>query len=171
MIYTISSKCSQFLTDSNKLPLIKYLPRLNDGFRKVKLRKKKLNDGFAEIFNSIFPEYKNLLNRSLLVSSQTNHSLDTEPFYIFPINGYKFIYNPFVENTSIHFSNIFDNLSKNLEFDDINQIISEQVKDNYISDNLVNAIHSKCEIIFYKIPYYYAIRKSLVDDYKKVIYD
>jgi hypothetical protein len=159
MIPTIKNECSEFLDDCKGNYIVKNLPMGYQGFAKVKVRVKKTKTKFAENFNKAFESKKHSLhNRSVLGYSDISlleNNVETEPFYIFPINGYKFIYNPEIENSIIDYDNL--GLSGNF--------ISELLEMSYRTGNLTEAISSKCEIIFYGVPYYYALRRSLITEY------
>lgn len=169
---TIKRECSIFLHESNNKPLIKNLSIRNDGFKKIKVRKKKKQDIFIEAFNIAFPEHKNIFQRSIFANGD-NASIpptnsDIEPFYIFPIDGYKFMYNIQVKNSSLEYKESIDNILKNINENAAIEIFSDIIRKNYNNNDLEHGINSDAEIIIYGIPYYYAIRKSLVDHYVKL---
>lgn len=171
---TLYQECSQYLKESNRLPLLKNLPTCYDGFKKVKVRKKNKHDAVMEAFNKSFPQHKHAFQRSIFANTEytfipsTDSSL--EPFYIFPINGYKFVYNPQVNNFSNQYGqnlqNLINNVSKLVAID----MVSIGITQSYTDKNLYRGMKEGAEIIIYGIPYYYAIRKSLVDDYSQIDY-
>lgn len=169
MIPTINKECSNFLNLSKGNYLIKYLKSEGEGLRKVKVRRKKWNSEFVEVFNSAFPEYNEILQRSIITSHEPNIS-DGEAFYIFPIDGFKFLYNPNVKDIVKTYKEIFLKL-KLIFSDESSTFMNDILKNGYMSDKLDYAINENSQIIIYNIPYYYALRKSLVDDYTKIIYD
>ena len=174
MLPTLIKECSQFLELSEGNPLIKNLPIHSDGFRKVKVRKKKkIKEDFVELFNEVFEDHEDLYQRAIFASSNTtfNPLEEVEPFYIFPIDGFKFMYAENVANTSNTYKEIFDKLMQNLDNTQGIEIFSDVLRFNYKKDDLAGGIKAGAEIIIYAIPYYYAIRKSLIDDYKKFFYD
>lgn len=166
MIPIIQNECSDFLLESKGQYLIKYLPKKYMGLSKVKVRKGKKINKFGANFNTAFEnEQWQIYNRAIFTKANANiqnytNNLDTEPFYVFPINGYKYLY-----NTKIHDSEIEYN---GLTLTD--DIISDLLKVSYKTDDLINAFDSKCEVIFYNIPYYYALRASILDDYSTNFY-
>lgn len=175
MLPTLSKECSEYLNLSEGNPLIKNLPIHNDGFRKVKVRKKKnLNSEFIELFNEVFEDHEDLYQRAIFASPNVIKSpvLDeVEPFYIFPIDGFKYMYAENVANTSDTYKEIFDKLMQNLQNEQGIEIFLDVLRFNYKKDNLAEGIKSGSEIIIYGVPYYYAIRKSIIDDYRKFFYD
>lgn len=163
MLPTIVNECSQFLTESDGNYIIKNLPRTHQGFAKIKVRLGKRKTKFTESFNRAFETTKHDLHHRAIFA-YTNDSLlqedsNLEPFFIFPINGYEFIYNPMVCNSSEDYSKI--NMSSDL--------ITDLLKLSYQTGTLSEALQFKCEIVFYGIPYYYAIRQSLIEDYHNFI--
>lgn len=166
MIPTISKECGQFLRESNGQYLIKALPTIYQGFAKVKVRISKRTSNFAENFNRAFENKKyHLHQRSIFVytSAGTLTEMDTtsdvEPFYIFPTDGYKVLFNPTVKNIGDDYSD-YDQLHID------GQLVSDQLKLSYQAGTLQEATKSNCEVIIYGISYYYALRASLIEDYK-----
>ena len=168
---TIKHECSIFLEESNNKPLIKNLSIYNDGFKKIKVRKKKQQDIFTKAFNIAFPEHKDIFQRSIFANGDNAVMPiinNVEPFYIFPIDGYKFMYNIQVKNSSIEYKESIDNILKNINVSAAIEIFSDIIRKSYNNIDLEHGINSDAEIIIYGIPYYYAIRKSLVDHYVKL---
>jgi hypothetical protein len=174
---TIKSQCSQFLEESKQYPLLKNLSIYYEGFKKVKIRHKKINNVFVEAFNqSFYNTHKDLFNRAIFANGMTPFNTTptsdvVEPFYIFPINGYNFLYNPLIFNSENQYlpeitkvKTIFD---ENAAIEMFKGVILSEYKVNHLDA----ALKIGAEVIFYGIPFYYAIRKSLVDDYKTFVYD
>lgn len=175
MLPTLTKECSEFLKLSEGKPLLKNLPIHNDGFRKVKVRKKKnLKSDFIELFNEVFEDHEDLYQRAIFATSNLiipSIIENLEPFYIFPIDGFRFVYAENVANTSSTYQEMFNKLMENLKNEQGIEIFLDVLRFNYKKDNLSFGIDSGAEIIIYGIPYYYAIRKSLIDDYRKFFYD
>ena len=163
MIPTIAKECSEFLETCNNNLIVKNLPSKYQGFAKVKVRFGKSKNEFSKTFDEAFKENKYELHKSAIFAYTDINILptetDLEPFYIFPINGYKFIYNPTVRNSLNEFSSL--NINEDL--------ITDLLKVSYKNDSLTEAFKNKCEIILYNIPYYYAIRTSILDDCSYII--
>lgn len=175
MLPTLATECSQFLEASKGQPILKYLPSLGQGFRKVKVRQKKCGDLFIRSFNEAFlQERRNLLQRSVITRGmslpENIHNDTIEPFYVFPRNGFKFMYcqNPSV--TTSEYKITLDKLIKSVGDDSGVTVFHEILKYQYEFDNLAHGIKSGGEVIFFNIPYFYAIRKSLVADYEQFFY-
>ena len=157
MIPTIENECSEFLDSSNGHYIVKNLPIHHQGFAKVKVRLGKAKTDFAESFNRAFESTRHGLHESAIFgytdAGLLHPNNSTELFYIFPINGFKFIYNPVVEDSNTDYNGVSG------------ELVSDLLQLSYQTGTLSEAMKSKCEIIFYGIPYYYALRKSIVTDY------
>lgn len=166
---TIQNECSEFLIESIGHPLVKNLPRNSDGFRKVKVRKKKQIEPMALVFNETFKnDHSQLLQRSIFAHGvnafEESNNFDLEPFYIFPINGYRYMYADNVKSTTDDYRKTLDLLIENLGNNGI-ETFQEVLKYQYRHDKLYEALTGNAEIIIYDIPYYYAIRCSLIEEY------
>lgn len=149
----INGSCGQFLEQSNGQWIKKnfHNNQLNntEAISKIKIRNKKITQ-FSNAYDIAF-DYPHLRERSIFChgilgyTEKTNHT----GYYIFPIDGYKFLYNIQVKNSHQQYKKIFE---QNLQQTNI-----KVLKFNYKKNNLSYAIHSGCEIIIYNIPYYYAI--------------
>lgn len=168
-IQTIKRECSQFLNEAAGFPLLKSLPESYFNFHKVKVRLQKKRDSVTEVFERAFgQEFVNLRQRAVFAySSVVDVPSAHDLFYVFPINGYKFLYGKEVANSGRDYQTIIDNLVEQLDSPvEATNIVSELLRYTYCSDNLVEAINSGSEIILYGIPYYYAIRATTVADYR-----
>jgi hypothetical protein len=173
MIPTISQECSEFLEQSRGLPLIKPLPRNGDGFRRVKVRKRKTDNPVYSTLNTAFSDYAQLAQRAIFVETKPNlepSDMMLESFYIFPINGFKFLYCPQVKSSTKQYQESFDRMLNVLSEDAAKNLLSDVLKRTYISDRLHEGINGECELIIYDIPYFYAVRKSIVNDYYNFFY-
>lgn len=169
MLPTLAYECAEFLFESAGRPLLKNLPRHRDGFVKVKVRQKKATDFFVESFNSAFADERaKLLQRSVFAHGESSFvpssDQSLEPFYIFPIDGYRYMYNPSTATTS-EYKVTFNKLLRNVG-DSAPELFQKVLKYDYVFDRLEEGIVGGSEIIFYGIPYYYALRKSIIDDYQ-----
>lgn len=168
MLPTIEKECSQFLEQSFGYPLLKNLPSNTDGFRKVKVRKRNQTGMIYNLFDSTFKEdYSQILQRCVFAYGEQGLELpseDTEPFYIFPIDGYKFMYAENVISTTDNYKNVLDLLLETIG-DTAIETLQDVLKYQYKHDKLYEALTEQSEIIIYNIPYFYAIRKTLVDNY------
>lgn len=170
----LKERCSQFIEDSNGLPVFKNLPTNCGDFQRVKVRTKHGEDGFTETFNEAFEtELPGLRQRAIFangeISFEPAENGNLEPFYIFPINGHDFMYCSEIENSSFEHKQTFDVLFEHFGEKKGREIITELLRFAYTSDNLNEGIESGAEIIFYGTPFYYAIRSSVVEDYQQLL--
>jgi len=172
----IGESCQQFFEESDGFPMVKLLPKSYDDFQKVKLRKRKNGDSFAASFNEAFQhEIYHLRERSLFANGEIylkdNHNLDdtVEPFYVFPIDGYDFIYSREIRDSAENYSTVFNEIFNQLGETSAEKVFADLVKFNYTSTDLREGLSSGAEIIVYGIPYYYTIRKTAVKDYEKLL--
>lgn len=172
-INTLKAKCSQFLRESASLPLYKSLPKTYGDFHRVKVRQRKTSDEISEAFNRAFgTQFHNLRQRAIFASGATPALVDEEhePFYVFPINGYKFLYSKEVTNSTANYKHVIESLFE--QFEDNNkaiEIVTDVLKYTYVRENLVEGIISESEIILYGIPYYFAVRVAAVPPYGKLL--
>jgi len=169
----IAERCTDFIELSEGNPILKNLSNSYGDFHKIKVRKRK-GDKFTKMFNEAFTqELENLRERSIFANGnltfKESDNPDLEPFYIFPIDGFQYMYSKEVENSSTNYKNAFDAILEQLGKEEGKNIITELLKFNYTSDNLVEGIQSGSEIIIYNIPYFYGIKKETVDDYSQLI--
>lgn len=165
----IKKDCSDFLLKSYDNPLIKNLPNSYEDFKKVKIRIKKRQDIISELFNNSF-NHSFLKEKSLFVNgfSKTNISDNTEPFYIFPINGFNFMFNPKINSIKEYYESLIK-LNSILPNNVSNNVLIELFKLTYIKDDFKNAILSEAEIIIYNIPFYYCVKTKIFKDYKTLL--
>ncbi len=166
---TINEECSQFIHESAGFPVYRALPQSYNSFHKVKVRTHRRSDDVSEAFNSAFKnEFHNIVPRSIFTQPSITESYsNTEPFYVFPINGYKFIYSKGVQNSNENFRSVLNTLKENVN--GAFEMTADLIKYSYVKNNLVEGITSDSEIIFYGIPYFYAVRVADVPSYTKLI--
>ena len=167
----IRSECGRFLRESEGLPLLKTLPSNYANFKKIKVRKKKLQ--IISTLNRIFRNiigidlYETTMFASKNVSLENSINLDL--FYVFPVDKYKFLYSLEVKNTSINYGQLLKTLSAELGDFLSEEVVTELIELNYVQDNLAEGIKAEAEIIFFGIPKYYVIRCSSVSSYEKLL--
>lgn len=166
-------RCSQFFEESGGSPLLKNLPETYGNFHKVKVRKRKGVDVFNDTFNEAFDaEHPGLRQRAIFANGELSfveEGEELEPFFIFPIDEYKFMYSLEVENSSRDYKQVFDSLFEEFGARKGNQVICDLLAFTYRQENLAEGIEQGSELILYNIPYYYAIRTSIVDDYGELL--
>lgn len=173
--HLLRTTCSQFFIESCRLPLLKNLARSYGDFDKVKVRKRKGESGdFTETFNEAFEKQHPGLRQRAIFSNgpstfQPIYNENIEPFYVFPINGYKFMYSREVENSGQEYKQVFDTLFEEFGEEKGNEVLTDLLRFTYTSNTLNEGIESGSEIIVYGIPYFYAIRASSVTDYNELL--
>jgi len=160
-INIIKQQCFQFLEESYGFPLYKSLPSTYQDFQKVKVRYKKQNSIIGETFNSAFDSQ--ISQRAVFANGgKTFHRNEGEnSFYIFPINGYRYLYSSEVENSNLDYQAVFDSLCEKFDTQKTMDIVTEMMRYTYTDNNLSEGISNGCEIILFDIPYYYAVRANV----------
>lgn len=171
-VQTIKADCSQFLKESAGLPLLKALPTAYFNFHKVKVRLQKRKDSVNEVFERAFGStFVNLRQRAIFTYPAAPAITETtEPFYVFPVNGYKYLYSKEVTNSSNDYKRVVDTLFE--QFEDQQQasdIVTDLLKYTYSATSLHEGIVSNSEIILYGIPFYYAVRASACQGYTSLL--
>ena len=112
-LHTIKTRCSDFLDESLGIPLLKSLPSSYKNVQKVKVRKKKsTNSQLSETFNDAFnEEWYKLRERAVFANGESsfhNTKKDQDDFYIFPIDGFQYMYSIEVQNSNQDYKTVFD---------------------------------------------------------------
>jgi hypothetical protein len=169
----IRERCSVFLKESKNQSILKNLPKKYDDLQKVKVRTHKSNDHFTDSFNHAFEtEHHKLRQRSIFANGEVSFepaNPPLEPFYIFPTDGYKFLYSREVENSSNDYKHVFESIFE--EFGEIKgkRVVADVLNFTYCSEQLTEGIISGAEIIIYNIPFYYAIRPDKSKSYHDLL--
>jgi hypothetical protein len=170
----IKDRCSIFLEQSRGQPLLKNLSCNYQDFDKVKVRKRKDNCEFAEAFNEAFEtQHPGLRQRAVFAngapSFEPADDPNLEPFFIFPVDGFKFMYSREVKNSGQEYKQVFETLFEQFGEEKGNEVITDLLRFTYTSDNLHEGIASGSEIIIYGIPFFYVVRCSKVEDYQDLM--
>lgn len=165
----IIKECSDYLRESRGNPLVRLLPRAGTDFRKIKVRRKKSGTKFDVLFNSVFIDHPDLRQRCIFANGLKGlgklNDKTLDEFYVFPTDGYSYIYSLKVRDSSTEYKETLEKFIGVLEENQAIETFSEVLKYDYTSDNLIEGIEEGSEIILYGISYYYAIRKSSVKSY------
>ncbi len=172
----VLKNCQQFLKESARLPLLKNLPIDYKDLHKVKVRQRKKANDLSETFNQAFQgEHSKIFQRAVFANGQESleKPIDEtqEPFYVFPIDGYKFMYCKEVKNSNSEYRQVFDALFEQFgnDKDQATTVIADLLKFTYTRENLNEGISLGSEIIIYNIPYYFAVRVSQQESYNKLL--
>jgi len=158
----LKKNCSQFFAESNDQPLLKNLSFSLEPFHKVKVRKRKGEVGdFSETFNEAFEtQHPGLRQRAIFANGLTTFqpvlNEEVAPYYIFPIDGYKFMYSKEVTNSGHEYKQVFETLFEQFGEEKGNEVLADLLRFTYTSKNLYEGIESGSEIIIYGIPYFYS---------------
>ena len=171
---TIKTECSEFINDSRGIPMYKMLPSHREPFIKVKARHKKPKDlPLADAFNNAFSNiYPNIFYRSIFCNTKEDNINGLEKYYVFPINGYKFLYCNSVKNTTEAYKSAMLGVLDIMVENEAISLLSTVLADDYINHDLHKALEKEYEVIVYNIPYFYAIKCSFFkekDDYNLII--
>ena len=160
LLRKIAKECSTFLREAQGLPLFKILPSTYEDIQKVKVRKHRTKTKFSETFNEAFDdEIRDLRQRAVFVNSKIMEVTENDDlFYVFPRDGYKFMYCPEVTHSTNDYQQVFDSLFEQFEDEKAEQLIHDLLKFTYTRENLYEGLTKEVEIIFYNIPYYYSAR-------------
>lgn len=163
----IVRECSDFLKASMGNPLVKMLPTAGPTVRSVKIRKKKVVTSFDEAFNTVFIDHKDIRQRCVFANGSHAQSNDPSltPFYIFPKNGFRFMYSTTVADSSQQYSTVFDHLKEAMPVDSAVATIADVLAYDYKMDDLPAGLRSGCEIIIFGCPSYYAMQTNSVKSY------
>lgn len=173
--HLLKTNCTQFIRESQGQPLFKNLSVSYNDFDKIKVRKRKGESGdFTETFNEAFEtQHPGLRQRAIFANG--SHTFQpifdsvVEPFYVFPIDGYKFMYSREVENSGQEYKQVFDTLFEEFGEQKGNEVLTDLLKFTYTSINLNEGITSGSEIIIYGIPYFYAVKANAADNYQELL--
>ena len=172
ILENIQIECSDYLSMASVYPAMKAFDDNGRYLRKVKVRHKKNTMGFMRVIgDALQKEHQNIHIRSVVANGPYSHKEDMKSHYIFPRNGFKFFFNPRINDHEEY----KDSFLKLLESDLSNQKVLEMMEDSieyaYVSDRtpLNEALKSQKEIIFYNMSYYYTVSSEKYPHYTELI--
>ncbi len=166
----IRNNCSQFIGESVGMPIVKNLPETYSDFQKVKVRKRKQSNTFADTFNVAFSdEMMNLRERAVFVNGTVLTENQCDAFYVFPVNGYEYLYSKEVENSKEGYRQVYESIFDTFDDESAKSTFTDLLRFTYVSEDLATGITSGAEIIIYGIPYYYVVRESSVENYDSLL--
>lgn len=174
--HLIAERCTQFLDEAQGLPLLKNLPTAYNDVHKVKCRKRNMQGDFVQTFNEAFSDCSlEIAQRAVFANGETSFTesqqSDQEPFFIFPVNEYKYLYSPEVDSSSSNYKQVLEVMFQQFGSEKGKTIVTEVLKFTYEHDKLVEGISKGCEIVFYDIPHYYGVRVSSTKTYNDLLTD
>lgn len=168
--YLLKANCSQFIEEAASNPLFKSLPTSYQDVQRVKARLQKKKTELTEVYNKAF-NHSNIRQRAVFAYAIPPALLeDTDTFYVFPVNGYKYLYCKEVTDSNSDYKRVVDTLFE--QFNDTEkatEIITDLLKYTYLTENLRDGIVAKAEIILYNIPQYYAVRVNANKEYAELL--
>lgn len=165
----ILHECGEFFQCAELSFLQKSLPESYDDTHRVKVRKRKSRSEFSNTFNEAFTDdVHELRQRAIFVNGTISESSNEDLFYIFPLDGFKFIYSTEVTNSTEQYRSVFESILATLD-NHAEITFQDLLKFTYKSKNLKEGIDSGAEIIIYNTPCYYAIRQTTYPDYEELL--
>lgn len=166
-------QCTQFIRESSGEPLLKNLPDNGDWFRQIKVRHHKKENPVIESFNQAFEQklgIQKIHQRAIFTNGEKSFRLQEgcETFYVFPINRYNYIYNPEVTSANIRYKSTFEELQETFAEETVKELITDLLSYSYVSNNLKEGINKGAEIVFFGVPYYYAVQKTIFPSYTEL---
>ena len=169
----LKQECSRFISEIGNNPIYKALPNSYPDVHKVKVRFKKKHDLVSAAFNHAFLHETHKISQRAVFAQSTIHNqpqIGLDLFYVLPTNNFKFLYSKEVTNSSSDYKQVVDTIFESFEdIEHATSIITDLLKFSYSSSNLIEGITAGSEIIFYGIPYYYAVRVSKFPNYTQII--
>lgn len=169
MYPVLQEQCSSFIAESRRIPILKNLPTKYHDCHKVKVRKQKAHAKITIPFNEAFDNHTHhIRQRSIFANGQrsfVSEAFQLEPFYVFPIDGYQFIYSKTVTDSFDAYTQVFESLIDRFGPEVGNKMLTDVLKFSYTNDKLAEGIASGSEIVLYNIPFYYAVRVSSTPSY------
>lgn len=161
----IAERCSQFLDEADGQPLFKNLPVEYSNIHRVKARKRNVSNPFVSTFNEAFQHHvDDLCQKAIfangIASFKPSLGEGLEPFYIFPIDGYNFLYSAEVESSTEDYKHVFDVMFEQFGVEKGRKMVLEILKYGYKQTELREGIDRGAEIILFNIPHYYAVRTA-----------
>lgn len=169
----IKSECSSFLHESAGSPIYKNITTssspISAGMFKIKVRHKKSdNTPISMAYNSAFTQ--NLREKAVFAYSNITLCEQNDSLcYVFPKNGYKFLYSKEITHSNEEYKGVLDSLIENVDMDKAYTIITDMLKFTYTDKNLNEGIQSEAEIILYHLPYFYAVSTKRYPDYNSLL--
>lgn len=156
----LRAHCSQFIAASGGAPVYKLLPESHGTFKRVKVRFQRRKNFTSDIYEAAFGTGIGSFRERSVVTYGTKPmpTDDLCEYYIFPIDGYKFLYSRQVMDSTTAFDGVVDTLLSNMPLTEGMSLITDLLKFAYSQDDLFEGISSGVEVIFHNIPSYYAVR-------------
>jgi asparagine N-glycosylation enzyme membrane subunit Stt3 len=169
----VAQECSQYLKESNGRPLYRsfntHSSPITDNLYKIKVRHKKATEtALTEMYsNALVPK---LRERSVFTYGTLREAKEGEAqYYVFPKDGYKYLYSKEITDSNDEYKQVIDTLIETVSYDRAYEIVTEMLKFTYSNTNLLEGIQEDAEILFYNIPYFYAVPVQSCSSYEEVL--
>ena len=159
----VKLECCDFIHESYGLPLYKSLQSTYGDIKLVKVRFQKQRDVTSDIFEHVFGESKpgGFKERSVIAYPIHPPPRDGyEVFYVFPTNGYKFIYSPMIKDSMSDLGGVVNTLMTQLDEVETASLAGDLLKYSYQSSNLVEGMLNNSEIIIHNISNFFVVRAT-----------
>lgn len=174
-IRVLRNSCDQYIS-MNESPLLKNVLGKEEAFARIKVRFHRRTSDFISVFNDVLAQKYNIPNlhqRSVFANGTTSFVPleEATPYYVFPINGFKFMYSPSIQSSDNEYRSIFETLLEKCDGDEPQaaSFLKDLMSYNYVSEDLEQGVVDGCEIILYNIPYYYAVNAVNFPDYQELL--
>lgn len=169
----LNTQCEQFFEEAGHTPLYKNLPSTYTDIHKVKVRQRKNTSDFNHTFNTAFESQQHKLRQRAIfatgISSLTEGEQHEEPFFIFPIDGFQYIYSPEIRNSDENYRQVIEMFYENFGEKAGTELAVDMIRFSYMHDKLQEGIINGSEIIIYNIPYFYAVRCESFESYDDLL--
>lgn len=169
----IRLECSSFINESANMPIFKNIQTASDPIApnvfKIKVRHKKTeNNVIHQAYNTAFTT--NIREKAVFTYSNVALCEQTSDLcYVFPKDGYKFLYSKEISHSNEEYKDVLDTLIESVDIDKAYTIITDMLKFTYTSTNLKEGIQSESEILFYHLPYFYAVSVNRYPNFPELI--
>lgn len=168
----LNSQCEQFFEEAGNTPLFRNLPSDYPDIHKVKVRQKKTKES-NEHFNAAFESrWHKIRERAIFangIGSLVEGNDNDEPYFVFPIDGFQYIYSPEIQNSDDNYRQVIEMFHDNFGSVEGTNLAVDMIRFSYMHDNLLEGIQNGSEIIIYSIPYYYAARADAFESYDDLL--
>lgn len=158
-LFLLKGSCSDFLRESKGLPVYKHIPAgITDSVARIKVRHK------SNPINTFFGEtvLRDCKGGKAIVESQSVPYPAGHNYWMFPTNGYRYLYSPEVQDYRSSITQILEQTTNRT-------MVQEMVQEMHINTNLAEGLASGTEILWYKISSYYAVDCSSFMDYNELL--
>jgi len=166
----IKRDCSAFIAESRGFPAYKTIhvnsPPLIQQLYKIKVRHKNttseptLNELYSAAFEPKLRERSVIVHGNIKLCESSSNA-----FYIFPKDGYEFLYSKDVTCSAEDYKEVFNTLKENMQQESAFTILTDMLKFSYTDTKIDEGLKQEAEILIYNIPFFYAVPVSAYPNY------